>query len=67
MSTAKPEHKLEKADVNYSKGHKNSKCKLCHWFRRAGLIDKYPDDGECVWVKGDIDPEYWCELFKLRK
>ena len=57
MSTAEPEVKLNKADVNYSKGHKGSRCGICKWFLR---------DNGCVWVKGDIDPDWWCELFKKK-
>jgi hypothetical protein len=57
MSTAEPEHKLNKADVNYSKGRPGAKCGICKWFIR---------DDECTWVKGRIDLNYWCEIYKKR-
>ena len=57
MSTAEPDVKLEKPDVRYSKGHKNSRCGICKWFIKPR---------GCKWVKGDIDPDYWCELFKKK-
>ena len=62
MSTAEPEHKLTKSSVNYSEGHKNSRCGVCKWFKPQGKRD----DGMCAWVHGWIDPDYWCELFKKR-
>lgn len=46
-----PQH--TKAEVNYSPGHENDRCRNCVHFL----------GGKCEEVKGDIDPEYWCELF----
>jgi hypothetical protein len=58
MSTTEPDVKLNQADVNYSKGRPGAKCGICKWFIRGGA---------CTWVKGKIDPEYWCEIFTKGK
>lgn len=50
--------KKEKSEVDYSGGHKNSRCGICEYFIT-------PD--KCEKVKGDILPSKWCILFKKKQ
>lgn len=58
MSTAEPDEKLAKAEVNYGDGHANSNCGICKWF-----LPKSTAPGACRWVRGTIRRKDWCELF----
>jgi hypothetical protein len=47
--------KVSKKSVSYSEGMKNSKCSICDYYNTNNTCDK---------VKGDIQPNMWCELFE---
>jgi hypothetical protein len=49
--------KVSKKAVDYSPGMGVTRCKNCVFFR----------GGLCERVRGVIDPEYWCRLFKAAK
>jgi hypothetical protein len=46
--------KADKDSVNYSKGMPSSHCGICQHY----------SNGTCSKVKGPIDPDMWCKLFK---
>lgn len=59
--------KHEKSEVDYSQGMLHSHCGptfhddryYCRHFQpRSGR------DGACELVSGDIDPQFWCELYQ---
>ena len=50
--------KKTKAEVDYSRSKGEDRCSVC-----VNFIS--PD--ECRKVRGEIDPDYWCELFKRRR
>jgi len=50
--------KKAKAEVDYSRSKGEDRCSVC-----VNFIS--PD--ECRKVRGEIDPDYWCELFKRRR
>lgn len=56
---AEPEHgedaKFTKAEVEYSPGKGDDRCKACKHFEQPGA---------CELVTGSINPDAWCELFK---
>ena len=58
VSAIKDTNKKSKKEVNYSKGMKNSRCGVCKYFISPDACDK---------VKGEIDKNYWCELFEAKK
>jgi hypothetical protein len=45
----------QKAEVDYSLGMGNDRCKNCRHFVKPG---------QCRKVWGAIDPQYWCKLFR---
>ena len=47
--------KYTKESVDYSKGTPEKHCGICEHYRH----------GSCRLVKGEIDPDYWCEKFML--
>lgn len=49
------EQKASKESVDYSEGMQGSKCELCKHFLAPA---------SCALVDGEIDPQYWCELFE---
>jgi|SwirhisoilCB2_FD_contig_21_40597106_length_254_multi_7_in_0_out_0_1 hypothetical protein len=49
--------KFSKAEVDYSRGMGETRCKNC---------THYMGNHVCELVAGDIDPEYWCKKFQKR-
>lgn len=49
--------KHTKKEVNYSKGMRKSRCEFCKY---------YHEDSTCDKVKGAIQPDMWCKLFKTK-
>lgn len=49
----------EKSEVDYSPGMGATRCGNCRYYRAS--------TSRCLKVKGIIDPQYWCELFKRRQ
>jgi hypothetical protein len=49
----RPGEKFDKATVDYTPGLSGSMCRDCLHYRAPA----------CEQVTGDIDPDYWCELF----
>lgn len=47
--------KVSQESVDYSPGMKTSHCGIC---------EHYIEPHACEKVKGDINPSYWCKLFK---
>lgn len=50
--------KLSKESVDYSPGHRGSRCGICRHFLGHGV---------CEIVAGRIDPQYWCKKFSKRR
>ena len=49
----------DKSEVDYSKGMQGRFCRTCKFFRGS--------TSRCLRVKGIIDPEYWCELWRRKQ
>lgn len=56
--------KVTKASVNYSRGMGNTRCRNCVHFEKPNACELVSSDGPPT--PGRIDPEYWCERFKMR-
>lgn len=48
----------EKEAVQYSDGMQGKYCKTCKFFR--------PQTSRCLRVKGIIDPNKWCQLWRKK-
>ncbi len=50
-----------KREVDYRRGMRDGdRCGICLHFRNGPFANL----GRCLKVEGDIEPEYWCNLFQ---
>lgn len=52
-----PRSKVAKDSVDYSPGMDGRFCRVCVHFEKPAACER---------VRGEIDPAYWCKLFKKK-
>lgn len=55
--------KKDKKEVDYSTGMRQSRCAFCEYFVPE---NQGSNDGTCTKVKGRINGEMWCKLFRRK-